>query len=196
MRLELSSVDSFDEARDRVKSLGLKAVGAEVYIFPLARLLNPRAISLGDHVIIDDYVVFDGGTESSVGSYVHIASFSSITGGGTFEVADFATISSGCRILNGSEDLLGGGLVGAAVPPEFRDLKRSFVRLEKHAMLGANVIVLPGVTIGEGAAVGAGSLVSSDAEPWTVNAGAPARPIRRRPRKKMLDLEKKLREGM
>lgn len=47
------------------------------------------------------------------------------------------------------------------------------------AWLGFNVIVLPGVTIGEGAVVGAGSVVTRDVPAWTVVAGNPAREIRR-----------------
>lgn len=45
--------------------------------------------------------------------------------------------------------------------------------------LGGNVIVLPGVTIGKGSTVGAGSVVTKDVEPYTVVAGNPARFIRK-----------------
>jgi carbonic anhydrase/acetyltransferase-like protein (isoleucine patch superfamily) len=41
-------------------------------------------------------------------------------------------------------------------------------------------IVLPGVTIGEGAVVGAGSVVTKDVEPWTVVGGNPAKFIKKR----------------
>ena len=47
-----------------------------------------------------------------------------------------------------------------------------------RAWIGYNVIILRGVTIGEGAVVGAGSVVTRDVEPFTVVAGNPARPIR------------------
>jgi phosphonate metabolism protein (transferase hexapeptide repeat family) len=46
--------------------------------------------------------------------------------------------------------------------------------------IGHAAIVLPGVTIGHGAVVAAGAVVSRDVEPYTVVAGVPARPIRRR----------------
>ena len=46
--------------------------------------------------------------------------------------------------------------------------------------IGGNVFVLPGVTIGEGAVVGAGAVVTRNVEPYTVVAGVPARPIKRR----------------
>lgn len=49
-----------------------------------------------------------------------------------------------------------------------------------HAWVAADVFVGPGVTIGEGAVVGARSSVFKDVEPWTVVGGTPARLIRRR----------------
>ena len=44
----------------------------------------------------------------------------------------------------------------------------------------SNCIILPGVTIGEGAVVAAGAVVSRDVESWTVVGGVPAKPIARR----------------
>lgn len=51
--------------------------------------------------------------------------------------------------------------------------------LKRGCWLGANVIVLPGVTIGENAVVGAGSIVTRDVEPFTVAAGNPAKIIKK-----------------
>lgn len=51
--------------------------------------------------------------------------------------------------------------------------------LEENVWLGARVIILPGVTIGAGSAVGAGSVVTRDIPPRSVAAGVPARVIRR-----------------
>lgn len=52
------------------------------------------------------------------------------------------------------------------------------VRICSKAWIGFGSIVLPGITIGEGAVVGAGSVVTRDVAPWTVVAGNPARTIR------------------
>ena len=51
--------------------------------------------------------------------------------------------------------------------------------VERDAYIGANTVLLPGVKIGRGAIVGAGSTVTRDVEPMTVVAGCPARLIRR-----------------
>lgn len=52
------------------------------------------------------------------------------------------------------------------------------VRIGRGAWLGQNVVVMPGVTIGELAVVGANSVVTSDVPPRTVVVGAPARPVK------------------
>ena len=52
------------------------------------------------------------------------------------------------------------------------------MRICKGAWLGARVIVTKGVTIGEGAVCGMGSVVTKDIAPYTVVAGNPARPIK------------------
>jgi len=52
------------------------------------------------------------------------------------------------------------------------------VKIEKGSWLGAGVIILPGVTIGHNAVVGAGSVVTKSIPPHTLAAGNPARVIR------------------
>ena len=52
------------------------------------------------------------------------------------------------------------------------------VTIGDKAWIGLNVLILKGVTVGEGAIVGAGSVVTHDVEPWTIVAGNPARVIR------------------
>ncbi|KKR32877.1 MAG: Transferase hexapeptide repeat containing protein [Candidatus Gottesmanbacteria bacterium GW2011_GWC2_39_8] len=51
--------------------------------------------------------------------------------------------------------------------------------IKKKASIGANATILCGVTVGEGAMIGAGSVVTKDVPDWTVVAGNPAREIRK-----------------
>lgn len=53
-------------------------------------------------------------------------------------------------------------------------VKASPIRICKNAWIGMNTIILNGVTIGEGAIIGAGSVVRSDIPPWTIAMGNPA----------------------
>jgi galactoside O-acetyltransferase len=57
-------------------------------------------------------------------------------------------------------------------------------------------VILPGVVIGEGAAIGANSLVTKDCEPWKIYAGSPAKVIKTRPQDKILELETQLRQEL
>jgi galactoside O-acetyltransferase len=106
-----------------------------------------------------------------IGNHVHIACFASITGGETVEIGDFSAISQGCRILTGSDDFKEWGFGNSTIPEEYRNTKRAPITIGRFCVIGANSVVLPGVTIGEGATVGACSVVTRDLDPWGVYIG-------------------------
>ena len=56
------------------------------------------------------------------------------------------------------------------------------VIIESRAWIGPNVIILPGVHVGEGAVCAAGCVVTKDVEPYSVVAGIPAQKVNERPR--------------
>jgi len=174
-------------------SIGLASVGQDVTIWPKAKIVMPEVISIGNSVIVDDFVFIMGGSKTVIENFIHIASFTSITGGGEVVMEDYSALSSGVRVYSGNEDYTGGCMTNPAVPPPYRMPIRSFVHLKKHAIVGANAVILPGVTIGEGAVVGANSLITKDCAPWTIYVGSPARPLRRRPSEQILKLEARLR---
>lgn len=185
-----------EEMSKRVRGrLPFKQSGEDVTIFPFARIINPERIIVGDSVIIDDFVFLMAGQETVIGSFVHLASFSSFLGGGRLVIEDFAGVSSGCRIYTGTDDFSGEGLTGPTIPSPFRAVVRSFVHIGRHAVVGANSVILPGVTLGEGCAIGANSLVNHDVEPWMVYAGVPARPLRPRRSDRIKFLEAELRKA-
>lgn len=174
--------------------LGLAKVGKDVRIWPLAKIVSPESISIGDSVIIDDFVFIMGGKRTRIGSFVHIASFTSVTGGGEFVMENFSGLSGGIRVYTGNEDYSGSCLTNPTVPHPYRKAIRSFVHIGRHAIVGANTVILPGVTLGEGAVVGANALVTKDCDPWTVYAGSPAKALKSRPKDRILELEARLRE--
>lgn len=98
-------------------------------------------------------------------------------------------LNSGCRFQDqggidiGDDALIGHNAVITTLnhqldPARRADLHPAPVRIGRGAWLGANVTVLPGVTIGDGAVIGAGSVVTKDVAPLTVSVGVPARPVR------------------
>ena len=169
-------------------------VDKTVTIYELAKLVYPENIIFGHHVIIDDFVFIVAKKPVKIGNYVHIASFASITGGERFSIGDYSTLSSGARIFTGTEDVHGYSLLGAAIPAPYREPIRSHVLIGKHCMVGANSVILPGVTIPDGTVVGAMSLVLQDTilEPWGIYAGCPVRLLGSRSSMTIHALEAKL----
>jgi acetyltransferase-like isoleucine patch superfamily enzyme len=52
------------------------------------------------------------------------------------------------------------------------------IHLKKGCLIGMETIILPGVTVGEGAIVGAGSLVTNDIPAWSIATGRPAKVVK------------------
>ncbi|MCD4653049.1 acyltransferase [bacterium] len=178
---------------NQVGKLALRSVGKDVIIWPEAKIVSQDVISIGDSVMIDDFVFIMGGLSTIIGSFVHIASHTSICGGGGFQMEDFSGLSGGVRVYTGNENYGGDCMTNPTVPAPFRVASRSYVKISKHVIVGANSVILPGVTLEEGAVVGANSLITKDCKPWTVYFGSPAKPIAERPKEKILALEKRLR---
>jgi galactoside O-acetyltransferase len=105
-----------------------------------------------------------------------------VVGQGEFITQDYVGISAGCRIITSTQHYGDGKRMVPVVPVEQQEVIVGKVVLEKDVFLGSNVIVYPGVTIGEGAVVGPGGIVNKDVTPWTINMGAPARVVGKRPR--------------
>lgn len=145
------------------------------------------------HAIVDDmtFIYAPDGFTITIGRRVHIASFVSISGGAAL-LSDYSSVGPGSRLLVASDDFLGSALVGSGIPPRWRNVKRRAIVLEKHAVIGANCVIMPGVTIGEGACVGANSLVTRDVPPWTIVGGSPARHLKDRPRGSILEMQAQL----
>lgn len=61
--------------------------------------------------------------------------------------------------------------------------RREKIHLKKGCLLGMGTIVMPGVTVGEGAIVAAGSIVTRDIPAWTISSGQPAKVIKEIPQK-------------
>lgn len=165
-----------------------RQIGEDVTIREWVRFARPENIALGNHIIIDDFVLVSGGRDclTEIGDHVHIACFSSIIGGGGVTLGDFSGLSPGCRLFSETDDYTDGALMNPTVPAEFHTQNIGRITLGRYVILGSNVVVLPGVTIGEGAVVGACSLVTKNIEPWTVNVGIPTRVLRWRNREGVL----------
>lgn len=170
-----------------------KQIGEDVYVAPTAIFKRPHLVTIGSHVAIDHGVYVT--TKAKIGDYVHISPYITMIGGerSSVIVGDFVTIAAGSRLIAGSDKFLGDGFTSVTVPDEYRDtVVFSTINIQKFAGIGTNVVIMPGVTIAEGSVVGANSLITKDTEPWTIYVGSPARPVKIRPKEKMLEYAKKL----
>ena len=159
----------------------LKFMGEHVNIHEWAKLIKEEVIQIGEGTQIDDFVLIYGGLGIVLGRYNHVCSFVSIVGGGELITGDYVGMAAGCRIMTGAHRHENGTRMVSTVPSEQQDILIGKVVLEKDVFLGTNSVVLPNVTIGEGAMIGAGSVVNRDVEPWTINIGVPVRTIGKRP---------------
>ncbi len=129
----------------------LAEVGAGTSVQMACRFLNGRKVHLGDRNVINFGCLFDGRH---------------------YQIRTGADVSIGpeATILTLGHD---------PQSPEFSD-KGGDVIIGDRVWIAYRAIILPGVTIGEGAVVGAGSVVTKDVEPYTIVAGNPARFMKKR----------------
>lgn len=169
-------------------------IGDDVTIREYVIFVRAHNIAIANHVLIDAFTIIAGGREKTtkIGNYVHIACFCSLDGRGGVIMRDFSGLSAGCRLFTSDDDYVNGALINPTVPAEYRNVRIAPIILEKFATVGANTVVLPGVVIGEGAVVGACSLVNCNLEPWTVNVGVPAKPIKERDKNEVLKRAEKV----
>lgn len=114
-----------------------------------------------------------------VGRCVHISSHCTILGSGVeVIIEDFAGVSVGVRIFTASDDYVGPYLNNPLQPSQYRNVTKGRVVIKRGAIVGANAVILPGVTIGEGASVGAFALVKEDVPPFTLVGGCPAKVLK------------------
>lgn len=170
----------------------LKHCGKNVIIGKTVRIRYPELVSIGDNCIIDDFTYISAAIELK--SNIHIAAGCKIIGGreSAVSIDQYTTLSPGVVLVAGGDDYI-GGIATPLVPLEVKgDAKIGYIHLGKHCIVGSNTVVLTNVVFGEGAAVGALSLVKCDLEPWILYAGIPARKIKDRNKEQILNYEKTL----
>jgi maltose O-acetyltransferase len=137
------------------------------------RALLERLRSCGKNVSVRDPIALEVPELISIGDNVSIASFVHIWGNGGVTIGPRTMIASHVAITSATHE------------PSSLEMWKSLVVapvvIEEDVWIGAHAVIFPGVTIGRGAVVGAGSVVRSDVPPFGVVAGVPATVIRMRP---------------
>lgn len=130
-------------------------IGRHVTFFPSVRVWAPWNFSCGEYVAFDHSVYLYSVAPIIIGSKV--------------------AISEGAFLCTASHDISRAS----------RPLTTAPIRVGDGAWIGARAFIHPGVTIGEGAVVGACAVVTRDVPPWAVVAGNPARIVKMRELKEL-----------
>ena len=132
----------------------LKLFGADVKwtsnVLPSCRIWQPWKLKMGDYACLSEDV--DCYTVD------------------TIEIGDQATVSQSVRLCTAGHD----------ISSKIMELTYMPITIGANAWVAGWSIILPGVTVGEGAVVAAGTVVTKDVEPWIVVGGNPAKCIKKR----------------
>ena len=125
-------------------------------------VLKKIGCHLGNDIFVGDNVRIDAGHSNLI------------------YIGDHAHITGGCRLLCHQRDLrtYRKGDDAAKLP-----YKLGEIHIGKGVMIGMESLIMPGVTIGDGAIVGAFSLVTKDVPAWTIATGRPAKVVKQIPEK-------------
>ncbi|MGL4865418.1 MAG: acyltransferase [Cetobacterium sp.] len=175
--------------REELEKIGFKYIGKNVLISDKCSIYFPEKIEIGDNVRIDDFCILSGNIK--IGNYVHIAAFCAYYGAAGIEIGDFSTTSSRVTIYSQSDDYSGESMTNPMVPAKYKKVEYGKVIIKKHCIVGSSSIILPGVILKKGSAIGAMSLVKKSTEEWSVYAGVPVKKLKDR-RMDLIELEKKL----
>ena len=179
---------------DELKKLGLSSFGEDVRISRKTSIYNAGRITVGNHVRIDDFCVIsagEGGIE--IGDYVHISVYCFLVGAGKITLHDYSSLSNRVTILSSSDDFSGEYMINPTIPEEFTNVISKPVSIGTHVVVGSGSIIMPGVSLEYGSAIGALSLVNGRCNAFGIYAGIPARRVKQR-EGGIVKLGKKLRQ--
>ncbi len=135
-------------------------------VFDLARIVNAENLELGTNVEIDDFVLLNAGQGTYIGDNSCLHAGSKVIGGGELYIGDNAVVTYNCVLVTGYPKFTSHMSTG--VPFEEKDRVQGTIRIEDEVFVGSGSVIMPGVTLGEGAVVGALSYVDEDVPPWTI----------------------------
>lgn len=171
-RLGMGCVDFGATVKGNVK------LGKGVYIASGAELVAFRneEIKIGDHgFILRGSMLYPYGGKIVIGKNVGINPYCVIYGMGGVTIGDDVMMGTSCVIVPANHNF-----ERTDIPMNLQGLNCKGVKIGNDVWLGARVVVLDGVEIGEGSIIGAGSVVSKSVPPFSIAVGVPARTIKKR----------------
>lgn len=132
------------------KLCGMK-IGQGSTVHTSLRLYDPRNISIGEDTIVGECSVLDGREKLRIGDHVALA--------------------TGVMVYNSEHNIEAEHFAAD------EGITSSPVTIEDYVFIGPRAIILPGVTVGKGAIVAAGAVVTKDVLPFSIVGGVPAKVI-------------------
>ena len=167
--------------------------GQNTAFYPPARIINflndKNAIQIGNHTHVrGDLVVFASGGLIEIGNYCFLGESSRIWSSRSVQIGNRVLIAHAVTIMDNISHPISANArhshfksIITTGHPVSINLKDKPVIIHDDVWIGCMSVILPGVTIGKGAIVGAGSVVTKDVPSWTVVTGNPARVVKRLP---------------
>ena len=166
---------------EELKNIGFKSFGSNNLISKFCRIYNPSNIVLGDNIRIDDFCILSASSEPFIlENNIHISAGVYLYGTGGIVIKSYSNISSGTKLFSVTDTFDGTCLIGPMVEETLRKVIKSPIILETHVVIGANCVVLPGVHLEEGVAIGANSLVNKSCKSWNIYGGSPIKLLKER----------------
>ena len=169
----------------RMRTLYWKLLGMKIgrgTLLPHIHVTWPHQVSLGARCIIEHgiHFKFDGpwreGPEIVVGDGTFIGTGCEFNCHAGITIGKLSMIAAGCRLVDTDH-----GFAERSLPMMHQHTKRSPIRVEDDVWVGANAVILKGVTIGRGAIVAAGAVVTKSIPEFEIWGGVPAKKIGVRP---------------
>ncbi len=137
--------------------------------------IYPLLIESGWHLQVEEGVKIRGPRNLRLGTSVGLGKDTWINSRGGVVIGNNVMIAPGVRIISN-----GHRMERLDVPMIQQGLYSKPIHIGNDVWIGADVIVLPGVTVGEGSIIAAASVVTKDVPPMSVVAGSPARVVKSR----------------
>lgn len=153
-------------------------VGSGTIVEPDTRIVNSANVEIGRNCLIREGAYIRAGAQGKVvlGDGAALNSFCRIFGHGTVEIGEDTQVGPGTLITTTGHDYE-------------RNLESHYrpIQIGSKCWIGGNVTVLPGVSIGNGTVIGAGSVVNKDVPAKVVAVGVPARVVKQIPESQSSD---------
>lgn len=159
--------------KNELKKFGFRFLGNNVFISKKCSIYGAENISIGNNVRIDDFCILSG--DISIGNYVHISAFNALYGKYGIKIGNFCGISPRCTLLSATDDFSGEYMISPMVDFKYTNLSTGLIKMCNYTQIGTHSIIMPNITINEGAICGALSFVNKDLDEWSMYKGIPAK---------------------